>query len=161
MLQDDTQASREQVRNSALASLTRREHGVAELKTKLTAKFGDVALAEDAVEWLQELGYLDDKRFTEAFVRSSVARGRGPIRITQELRQKGVDATLVEQAIAELDVDWREQARDVLERKFRQPVADVSADKKADMKEKARRVRYLQYRGFFPEDIFALVNGER
>ncbi|MBU2884779.1 recombination regulator RecX [Gilvimarinus agarilyticus] len=146
-------ASREQVRNSALASLTRREHGTAELQSKLTAKFGDADLAADAIEWLLELGYLDDIRFTEMFVRSSIAKGRGPLRISQELRQKGVDSSLIEQALAEADADWRELARERLERKFPRPATDL--------KEKAKRMRYLQYRGFFPDDIFALVNAER
>lgn len=151
MLPDDWQARREQVRNSALASLTRREHSIAELKTKLKTKFGDAGLAEETVAWLQDLGYLDDKRFTEAFIRSSIARGRGPLRICQELRQKGVNSLLVEQVMAEAEADWRKLAREALERKFRQPPRD--------MKEKAKQVRYLQYRGFYPEDIFALVNG--
>lgn len=138
-----------QVRNSALASLTRREHSAAELTVKLKTKFGDTDLVGETVAWLQQLGYLDDRRFTEAFVRSSIARGRGPLRICQELRQKGVDSQLVEQVMAEADADWRALAREALARKFRQPPAD--------MKEKARQMRYLQYRGFYPEDIFALV----
>ena len=154
MLPDDPQGRREQVRNSALASLTRREHGTAELRTKLNAKFNEPELADETIEWLQGLGYLDDQRFTEAFVRSSIARGRGPIRITQELRQKGVDSNLVEQVLAEVDVDWRELAQEALERRFRQPSAEI----KGDMKEKAKRVRYLQYRGFYPDDVFSLVN---
>ncbi|UTF60151.1 regulatory protein RecX [Gilvimarinus sp. DA14] len=137
---------RERVRNSALAFLTRREHARAELAQKLSQRYSAPELIDETLDWLTDLGYLDDSRFTAMFVRSSVGSGRGPIRIAHELRQKGVANAQVEQALAECEVDWTELAADVLARKF--SAAPV------DAKEKARQIRFLQYRGFRPDHIF-------
>ncbi len=149
---ESPEQTRERVRNSALASLTRREHARAELAQKLNQRFHSSSqpnapeLIEETLDWLSDLGYLDDTRFTEMFIRSSVSSGRGPIRIAHELRQKGVASVQIEQALDDCEVDWMELAAQVLARKFSAAPADA--------KEKARQVRYLQYRGFRPDHIF-------
>ncbi|WP_241520014.1 regulatory protein RecX [Vibrio vulnificus] len=58
----------------------------------------------------------------------------------QELRQKGLDTLLIEQAIEDLDVDWFEICQQAKEKKF-------SDSLPVDAKEKAKMIRYLQYRG--------------
>ena len=75
-----------------------------------------------------------------------------PNRIKQELRQKGLDSLLVEQAIEDLDVDWFELCLKVKGKKF----AD---DAPQDVKEKAKVVRYLQYRGHSMNVIMDVLNG--
>ncbi|MDX9874141.1 MAG: regulatory protein RecX [Spongiibacteraceae bacterium] len=98
-------------------------------------------LAATVVEELRHDGLQSDHRFVESFVIGRAARLYGPLRIRQELRQRGIPAELIEQTLAEADVDWQAQRQRALEQKFgRQPAADF--------RERARRLRFLQYRGF-------------
>ena len=134
---------RSRIRNSALGSLTRREHARTELEAKLQSRFGDSALIAETLDWLASLNYLDDNRFAEAFVRASVLKGRGPDRIRRELQQKGVAPEVTAQALAESGVDWQAEARELHRRKFGQPPTDA--------KSRAKQMRFLLYRGFSME----------
>lgn len=137
------------MRNSALGSLARREHSCYELRQKLLQKFGDPQRAEEIIAWVCELGYLNDERFAGMFVRSSISKGRGPERISRELQQKGVANTVIETALLENETDWVSLAEDILNRKFPAPPVDY--------KEKAKRMRFLQYRGFTMSHISELM----
>jgi len=85
-------------------------------------------------------------RFAEAFVRSRILRGHGLTRIRQDIRQKGIADELVGQTLGEADVDWMTLAREVAQRKFGRRQA-------ADQRETAKRMRFLQYRGFSYDQI--------
>lgn len=147
---------------SALDLLSRREHSCQELRQKLRLKYpdGDFDRIFDRVLLrLQALNYQSDKRFAEVFCRSRVLRGQGPLRIRQELQLRGVASALVQGAMDRIqdEVDWYQLALDQLQRKFRRPV-DPAAARQEQMKERARRQRYLAYRGFFSDAIqFALA----
>ena len=136
------------IRNSALGSVGMREHSVAELQRKLVQKFETSELILEVLDWLLDLGYLNDCRFAEIFVRTSIIKGRGPVRIRQELQQKGVAQKYIAQAIHEAEVDWQQQAAAVLARKFR--------SEPADQKERAKQMRFLQSRGYCPNHIYPL-----
>lgn len=137
----------------ALELLSRREHSCQELHQKLAAKYPHADF--DAVLLrLQELNYQSDQRFTEVFCRSRVQRGQGPLRIRQELQLRGIPSAMIQAAMDQLqdEVDWFELALEQVRRKFRRPV-DPSAPREQQMKERARRQRYLAYRGFFGDAI--------
>lgn len=129
--------------------LARREHSRQELTTKLCRRF-EQPLAEAAVEGLRADGLQCDHRFAEAYVRQRSQRGYGPLRIRQELRQRGVDDSDVAAAFDNNELDWHALLADLIERKY----GSVAA---RDLKEKARRQRFLQYRGFSQDQIRALL----
>lgn len=155
------------VRRAAMDLLARREHGAAELITKLQKRFAKArrrrgeegeespdpsvleALIQDQVAKLTLGGLQSDLRLAESFLRSRVNRGQGPIKIRMELRQKGVADSIVESVMSEAEVDWQAVALEVAERKF----ARVSTD---DLKVRAKRQRFLQQRGFSFEHISAV-----
>lgn len=136
------------IRNSALGSLSMREHSVSELETKLQQKFEAHDLVAEVIGWLLDLDYLNDQRYSAMYARSSVVKGRGPVRIQQELRHKGVANQLISAALQQAEVDWLSEAEVVLSRKFRSAPVDA--------KEKAKQIRYLQARGFTPDHIYPL-----
>ncbi len=72
-------------------------------------------------------------------------RGDGPLRLRAALRERGIDAELVEAVLAPLEDEWTERARRAAERRFgtRPP---------GSWTERAKRARFLQGRGF-PADI--------
>jgi regulatory protein len=147
---DDRFLSPLEARKKAMDYLARREYGNKELKKKLAA-FGFFAEAiEPAVAELVADGLQDDRRFVEAFVQSRVSQGKGPARILGDLSQRGIHASLAEEVIAATGEDWRALAREVRTKKFGNSLP-------ADFKEKARQMRFLQYRGFQSDQITAAV----
>jgi len=121
--------------------LARREHSRLELERKLLGKGLAPAAIEQVLRDLSTEGLQSDERFTEAFISSRRQRGSGPIRIAMELQQRGVSEALIECYLDEQDSHWHRAAVKVREKRFgRLPPADF--------KERARQMRFLQYRGF-------------
>ena len=106
---------------------------------------------EGVLDRLVEQQFLDDGRFVDMFIRSRAERGQGPVRISHELREKGVDSEVIETALAAAEADWIELARATLARKFPDPAADFP--------ERARRMRFLEYRGYTRKQIAAALKG--
>ncbi len=127
-------------------SLARREHGEQELAAKLVAKGFDAAVVAEALAGLVEDGLLSDDRFAEAFVHSRYQRGAGPHRIRAELRERGIDEGLIEASIARYSDAWSGLVIEVRERKYGTGIPH-------DYRERSRQMRFLQQRGFTPEQI--------
>lgn len=143
--------------------LARREHGVEELRLKLKRRFGREENFESiATEQLQRLvdeGLLSDSRFSAAMLRQLVSKGIGPLRLDQELRNKGIQESWQACAVlAELEVDWRQQAREVYSKRFPHPISEN--DPAASRREWGRRARFMQYRGFESDHFMALIEYE-
>ncbi len=150
------QEAQAKIRNYAVGLLAKRDYAVRELQDKLARKFEQESaavgqnMAAQTVAWLVELGYLNDANYCAMFIRSSIAKGRGRLRIEQELRQKQLATHLIAEAVNNAAVDWYQHAYDTLTRKFKLPPQDI--------KEKAKVIRYLQYRGFVPDEIFTALD---
>jgi len=152
-LEDERFSSPVEARKKAMDYLARREHGRVELRKKLT-KFGfDADISDDAIEGLINDGLQSDQRFTEAFIQSRINQGKGPTRIRADLSQRGVSDSVIEDSLHEAEQDWQALARDVRVRKF-------GTQLPKDFKEKARQMRFLQYRGFEPDHIQSAVSAD-
>lgn len=135
-----------EVRKKAMDYLARREYGRDELVSKLSAAGFDPDLASVAVERLTAEGLQSDRRYAESFVQSRINQGKGPVRIRRELRERGLGAIDIEDALLAAGQDWNELATAVRERKFGAAVPGEFA-------EKARQMRFLQYRGFESDQV--------
>ncbi|MDH5182063.1 MAG: recombination regulator RecX [Gammaproteobacteria bacterium] len=142
-----------EVRSSALDLLARREHSSRELTDKLVAKGYDRSEIAPALQALSREGLLSDERFAEAFVSSRLQRGSGPQRINQELQQRGINTELIDACLDERDEVWFRSARQVREKKFGRQLP-------TDFQERARQMRFLQYRGFTMAQIRHAVGEE-
>ncbi|MDH3305166.1 MAG: recombination regulator RecX [Gammaproteobacteria bacterium] len=132
--------------------LARREYGQAELIKKLADKGFVSEIAERAVIKLTEEGLQSDRRFAESFVQSRVNQGKGPVRIRIDLGQRGISEDAIEAALDEVGADWYRLAREIRDKKF-------GSSRPADFAEKAKQMRFLQYRGFEPDHTQAAVRG--
>jgi len=105
-----------QARGRGLRFLEARERSRAELCNRL-ARYGySERTVERVAGWLEDLGYIDDVRFTAGYVRSSRRRSLGPRRIRAELRLKGVSPDIIECALNEgLDTSPDSAQREVAE----------------------------------------------
>ena len=136
---------------SALDMLSRREHTVEELRRKLLAKGFDHDVVTGIVDDLQTRNLVSDDRFVEAFIRSRVNRGQGPVRIERDLRGRGVDELRIEQAIHYDTEYWSDIIDRVREKKF-------GTAKKLSRQDWAKQARFLQQRGFTSEQIRTALN---
>ncbi|MDR0779476.1 MAG: recombination regulator RecX [Pseudomonadales bacterium] len=143
----EASATATSVRLMALDLLAQREHSARELQDKLAARFPELsvdAVILPVVEGLREDAVQSDARFSEAYVHYRGSRGVGPLKIAQELRARGIERTLLREALA--GVDWDARCREVLLRKF-------SVRAKAPAAERARWMRFLAQRGFEAEQV--------
>jgi len=131
-------------RDVAIRLLARREHSTYELKLKLIQRGFDVDEIDSVLESLAAENLLSDSRFASEYSLSRRARGFGPVRISAELRERGVDPSLVEEALVPFAGDWVGEAR--LQRRKR-----FGAKPPGDWKHRARQIRFLTNRGFTVE----------
>lgn len=136
----------------AVRMLARREHSVHELRHKLIAKGFDRRLVEDAVTQCRSKNLVSDARFVEALIHERKRRGYGPLRIQNDLRQRGIDAGLVADWLDVNDPGWLASLREVRCKKFGNQPPD-------DYREWARQARFLQSRGFSADQIRQVMNG--
>lgn len=139
--------------NACLDWLSRREHSAFEVERKLKDQFpDDLSLVPLVLARLQESGLQDDFRFAEMLVRYRASRGQGPIKIRAELKSKGVAQVVVSDVLSRSSFDWSEVASSVIAKKYGEP-----GEMPLTPKERARRQRFLQSRGFPYEHIAAAL----
>ncbi|MFK8046951.1 MAG: regulatory protein RecX [Halioglobus sp.] len=133
------------VRLAAMNLLARREHTIRELRQKLKRRFSDVELIDNELIRLTDENLQSDARFAESFVFERSNRGYGLMRVQQEMREKGLSESEISLAVKNAEIDWPAIAQDVYKKKY----GDSPA---SDLNDKAKRVRFMQYRGFDRED---------
>ena len=139
-----------EARKKAMDYLARREYGRMELIRKLQQFGFEPEVAASAVDQLRDDGLQDDRRFAESFLQSRISQGKGPVRTRLDLGERGLEDGLVEDVLDDSAENWVELAIEVRRMKF-------GTAEPRDFKEKARQMRFLQYRGFEPEHIHAAL----
>lgn len=134
-----------QLKARALRFLARREHSRAELSRKLAPHAGSAEALLLLLDELEKRKQLSDERYAE--VRSHwMGRKYGAARIRQDLKAKGVADAVVARVSSDGEL---EKAKAILARKYR--------DLATTREEKARRMRFLQGRGFSFDTIRAAL----
>ena len=152
--------------------LSRREYGKAELKQKLLDKEQDPDKIDDLLDEFEEKGYQSDYRTTLMLIRENIRKGRGRGCIKQEFYRKKIAMPgnideLIDMANAESEefsefiddsadnlvegIDWLKLAVSARTKKY-------GDDIPTEQKDKARQLRFLQYRGFNTDICFEALN---
>ena len=147
----DRFADPNEARKKAMDYLARREYGQQELEQKLIAAGFESVVVTEAVDKLASEGLQDDRRFIDNFIQSRINQGKGPVRIRQELGERGLKAGLVDEVLTDVEEDWFALAKQIRHKKF-------GSDQPREFKEKARQMHFLQYRGFESSHIQAAVS---
>ena len=137
----------------AVRLLSRREHSAFEIRDKLHKRDFDEAEIEQAIIELQQGGWLSDERFAEAYIRMRQMKGFGPIRIAMELNERGVKDSIVDDYLQADDEAWQQGLEQQYLKKYKNRLI-------ADYNDKAKRIRFLQYRGFPLDAIYQVVNDQ-
>jgi regulatory protein len=133
------------VQTALAALLAKRDYAAGEARAKLIERGANPDDAAAVIADFTARGYLNDARFAEKYVSYAARRGQGPARIARELRERGVAAALITEALAS-GPDWRKLCDDLRRRRFGAAAPKVWADK-------AKQARFLQYRGFSSDHI--------
>lgn len=112
----------EVAREIALRRLTMRDHSRAELERALAVKGVPGDVREQLLDRFGELGLVNDANFADQWTRARRAsRKLSKAAVRRELQDKGVDAALIDEALAPIDHDSEvELAREVAVKKWRQ-----------------------------------------
>ena len=90
----------------AIKYISIRLRSISEIKAYLSKKNSDKDLIESATQKLIALGYLDDERFTKAFIKDKLNfTTMGDYKIRMELQKLGVDLQIIESNIFSIDDD--------------------------------------------------------
>jgi regulatory protein len=135
-----------QLRLAAMNMLARREYSAQELRQKLSQKSSDQRLVEQVIQGLIDDGLQSDQRFTEAFTKMRLNQGKGSAKVRFDLKQKGIASGLIDTYVDSEGDQWQEALIRLIERRFSGQMAN-------DPREKAKQLRFLQSRGFTPEQI--------
>jgi regulatory protein len=94
---------------SAVESLARRSHSRKELKNKLFRKGFPGKDIYQALDRLEELGYLDDRKFAIEYARHRLRQSpRGRMLLSSELIKRGVSREIVDQVLPEVFEEYPE-----------------------------------------------------
>jgi len=139
------------IRFAAMNLLARREHTRRELCQKLQRRFPDPAQVNTEVQRLRDENLQSDERFAENFVVYRSGLGFGLMHIRQDMRQRGLSDAEIAEAVERAEISWASLAEKVYRKKFGESSAE-------DIKARARRVRYMQYRGFSSDEYQHLLS---
>jgi len=134
----------------AVRLLSRREHSAFEIRDKLLKRDFESSEIEQAITELQQGGWLSDERYAEAYIRMRQQKGFGPIRISIELNERGVKESIIDTYLNEHDDSWLHTLQQQYQKKYKNKAVE-------DYNDKAKRIRFLQYRGFALDAIYRVV----
>ncbi|HXN16005.1 MAG TPA: recombination regulator RecX [Usitatibacter sp.] len=136
------------LRERAVRLLARREHSREEMRRKLARLAPQAESVEALLDELAQRGWLSDARFAEHAIRAG-ARRFGPLKLAQELRDRGIDEETIAAGFHAAGEDGKSHIDAVWGRRFHAaPTND---------RERARQVRFLQQRGFGLEEVLKFL----
>ncbi|MEU6815930.1 recombination regulator RecX [Streptomyces sp. NPDC046860] len=138
----------EKARNICLRLLTGTPRTRKQLADALRKREIPDEVAEEVLSRFEEVGLINDGAFADAWVESR-HHGRGLARraLARELRTKGVDSALIDEAVGQLDSEQEEAtARELVDRKLR-------ATRGLDRDKRLRRLAGMLARKGYPEGM--------
>jgi len=134
-------------RERAVRYLTFKDRSEYEILNKLIDAGFDRNVAQNAVNELKAIGYLDDTRFAMKYLSERIrTKALSKKTLGYELKNKGIDNEIIEKALSEFEIDVYEVALREGKRKFGK--YDLK-DKKIEQKV----CRFLLHRGFSYEIV--------
>lgn len=119
-----THSQQRRARSKALYLLEYRDYSSRDMKKRLRKDFDDDSSCL-AVDYLSEIGALDDSRYAENMIRRLIEQKHyGRRRIIQELSAKGIDRRTAEDVLEQFDTDEQSAIMELLQGKFSRDMDD-------------------------------------
>ena len=95
-------SEKQEAREAAYRLISYRDRSESELKKRLLDKGNSIEVIEAIIPRIKELGYLDDRRFAEKWVRHKVKHSpKGSYFLYKELEEKGVAKKIINEVLKE------------------------------------------------------------
>ncbi|MDD6727921.1 MAG: regulatory protein RecX [Eubacteriales bacterium] len=131
--------------NKCADLLSRRDHSVKELKTKLLRTV-DEKSAQKAIDRYIEAGYLDDEKYCERLVEYLFETKKYSLnQVKQECYKRGISRDISDRILSEYDVDSISVILELLRTKYRSKLLQENGLEKV--------IAALQRKGFYYSDI--------
>ena len=116
-------------------------------KRQISTHNFDKDLINQELDLLIRDGLLSDERFVEAFIHSRKKNGKGPLKISAELQQRGADESLINKYIEEIEnSEWLASAKQVVEKK-------LGNNQQLDYDNQLKMMKFLNNRGFTIDQV--------
>ena len=139
------------IRDTAAKYLASRARSTGEMKSHLRSKgYDDGEIAEVIADFL-DYGYLDDEDYCRQYIKYAFSKGKGPIRVKQELAEKGIDRDAIAFALEDYEMEESD-----LERALAQ-ARKTAGDKPIDEKMKGRIGRRLVSLGYSTDIAYKVI----
>lgn len=134
-------------RDKAVKFLSYRARSRKEVYEKLAKEDYPEEIIERVIELMEKYGYIDDYKFSICYIRDKIKiNGFGSIRIAHELKEKGVKGDIINETLAQLNLDESDTALAMLTKRYKNRGI-------VDIKEKNKAYEFLLRKGFSYEII--------
>lgn len=131
---------------TALYMLMRSSKTENELRKRLKEKQHSEKAIDSVLEYLKEIGYVNDESYTESFIKSTrEVAGTSKRSLYYKLAGKGVDSEIIQQKLEESEIDDYTSALKAAQKK--------AAGLKGDKREKASKLLSFLYRKGFGMEV--------
>ena len=131
---------------AALYMLTRSSKTESQIRKRLKEKQHPDGAIDSALDYLREIGYINDESYTESFIRSAKdISGASRRSLYYKLAGKGVDAEIIRKKLEEAEIDDYASAQKVAQKK--------AAALKGNRREKASKLMNFLYRKGYSMEI--------
>lgn len=140
--------------NASIKYINVRLRSIKEIKDYLLKKEEDTNLIDEVISRLMKMGYLDDRRFTEAYIKDKLNfTSWGDYKIINELNKLGISSLDIENNIDLLNDDiLNERMRKIIDK-------DIRTNKKySGLKLKNKIYNHLLTSGYSKEKVISLIN---
>ena len=140
--------------NASIKYINVRLRSIKEIKDYLLKKEDDTDLIDGVISRLMKMGYLDDRRFTEAYIKDKLNfTSWGDYKIINELNKLGISSLDIEDNIDLLSEDiLNERMRKIIDK-------DIRTNKKySGLKLKNKIYNHLLTSGYSKEKVISLIN---
>jgi len=151
-MQRERKSFTKSAKEEAMNYLGYRDHSVLEVKNRLRQKEYSEHEIEECIKFLEESGFVNDQRYCEAYLRYALGKGKGPLRLRQELLKKGIKEDTI-QACMKGNID-----EELLFSNAMKQVNKIAGDAAIDKKILAKLGRRLSYLGYPTELVYRILN---
>ena len=140
--------------NTSVKYIDRRLRSINELRDYLKNKEEDTIIIEEVIDKLIDYKYLDDDRFTKAFIKDKLNfTNWGDYKIKNELKRLGVNEEVIYNNMSNIDDNiYYERINKIIDK-------DISINKKySGIKLKNKIYNYLLTLGYSKEKVISIIN---
>jgi regulatory protein len=139
------------IRDAAAKYLASRARSTGEMKNHLRSKgYSDDEIAEVIADFL-DYGYLDDEDYCRQYIKYAFSKGKGPLRVKQELAEKGIDRDTIVFALEDYETEESDLDRALAQAR------KTAGDKPIDEKMKGRIGRRMVSLGYSTDIAYKVI----